>query len=60
MNSPTMEQEMQEFLDLEVRLHFLDVEGLPLPDHPPLVPPPPPNYNFLAREKKKKIFSKLV
>jgi hypothetical protein len=46
MTSAMKESEFEMLLDLEVRLHLLDTEGIPLPSKPPPVPSDPPNYNF--------------
>lgn len=54
MTSAAMETEMKDFLDMFVRLKFLNIEELPLPDDPPALPPPPPNYNFCMGPKTKK------
>jgi len=59
MTSDSLEREMNMFLDLEVRLRFLEVEGLPIPDDPPPVPALPTNFDFQRNRKGKKVITKI-
>ncbi|XP_062501638.1 engulfment and cell motility protein 1-like [Corticium candelabrum] len=38
--------EIETLLNMEMKLHLLDVENAPIPDKEPPIPPDPPNFNF--------------
>lgn len=46
--SSQAQRELDELLNMEVKLRLLDAEGIDFPNEPPPVPPPPTNFNFVT------------
>uniref|UniRef100_A0A8C8SC50 Engulfment and cell motility 3 n=1 Tax=Pelusios castaneus TaxID=367368 RepID=A0A8C8SC50_9SAUR len=46
MTSERTQSELDILLSMELKLHLLDLENVPIPDAPPPVPKPPSNLNF--------------
>ncbi|XP_069073382.1 engulfment and cell motility protein 3 [Pleurodeles waltl] len=46
MSSERMKSDLDILLSTEIKLRLLDLENIPIPDAPPLIPKPPSNCNF--------------
>ena len=48
MTSPKAKSDLELLLTMEMKLRLLDIENIPIPDQPPVIPPLPKNYNFAS------------
>lgn len=46
MSSSKNFSDLDTLLSMEMKLRLLDLENIPIPDHPPEIPPLPKDYNF--------------
>lgn len=46
MTSKETKKDLETLLSMDIRLRLLDIEGLDIPENPPLLPKDPPNYDF--------------
>lgn len=51
MNSKEAAADLEFLLSMNTKLRLLDVEGMDLPEEPPLIPPEPANYDFAVEIK---------
>ncbi|KAI6655930.1 Engulfment and cell motility protein 1 [Oopsacas minuta] len=38
--------DMETLLNMDMKIHLLAIENIPIPDYPPVIPPNPPNLDF--------------
>jgi len=48
MTSTKAKSDLELLLSMEMKLRLLDIENIPIPDKPPVIPPLPKNYNFAS------------
>lgn len=46
MTSSEYEEELKDLLQMDLNLHFLELQGVTIPSEPPPVPLPPPEYRI--------------
>ncbi|XP_029464614.1 engulfment and cell motility protein 3 isoform X3 [Rhinatrema bivittatum] len=46
MTSERTKSDLDILLSMEIKLRLLDLESIPIPDAPPVIPQPPSNFNF--------------
>ncbi|KAM4614336.1 engulfment and cell motility protein 3 [Discoglossus pictus] len=46
MSSDVMRSDLDVLLNTELKLRLLDLENIPIPEHPPPIPPRPLNYDY--------------
>ena len=45
-NSDVATSDMETLLNMDMKIHLLAIENIPIPDYPPVIPPNPPNLDF--------------
>jgi len=50
MTSKQMEEDFELLMNMEIKMHMLDAEGINIPKNPPIIPPEPSNYDFYYQD----------
>lgn len=51
MNSKEAANDLEVILAMNIKLRLLDIEGMDLPEEPPVIPKEPTNYDFAIETK---------
>jgi len=47
MESGQKNKDLELLLNMETKIHLLDIEGITIPTEPPPIPPEPDNFDFI-------------
>jgi hypothetical protein len=47
MESGQKSKDLELLLNMETKIHLLDIEGITIPKEPPPIPPEPDNFDFI-------------
>ena len=49
MTSKAAEEDIEMLLNMDLKLRLMDIDNIPLPTHPPSIPPDPSSYDFFYK-----------